>query len=254
MGLTCAWPIGAHLLLVVGPTFLLAGFVKGVIGLGLPTIAMALLAQAMTPAEAAALLLVPSFVTNIVQMATGPVLGPLIRRLWPMMLAIGGGTWLGSGIITGTHAGAASASLGAVLIVYAVFGLSSLRPAVPGWSEPWLGPTVGLTTGLVTGATGVFVIPAVPYLQALGLEKDELVQALGVSFTVSTVALAVSLAGGGAMDLADARLSLLALAPALLGMAVGGRVRSRISPALFRRCFFAGLLLLGLHLALRPLL
>ena len=67
--------------------FVLAGFVKGVIGLGLPTVAMGLLALLMTPAQAAALLVVPSFLTNVWQ-AMGPELIPLVRRLWPMLLGI----------------------------------------------------------------------------------------------------------------------------------------------------------------------
>jgi hypothetical protein len=53
----------------------------------------------------------------------------------------------------------------------------------------------------MTAATGVFVIPAVPYLQALGFDREELMKALGLSFTVSTVALAWSLAGSGTLDL-----------------------------------------------------
>ena len=60
------------LLLVAVATFLLAGFVKGVVGLGLPTVVMALLALALPPAQAAALLIVPSAVTNVWQFAAGP--------------------------------------------------------------------------------------------------------------------------------------------------------------------------------------
>jgi uncharacterized protein len=108
-------------------------------------------------------------------------------------------------------------------------------------------------TGLVTGATGVFVIPAVPYLQALRLEKDDLVQALGLSFTVSTAALAVNLGGAGALAPA-AGASLLALAPALAGMLVGQWLRARVRPERFRFWFFLGLLALGCHLALRGVL
>lgn len=74
-----------------------------------------------------------------------------------------------------------------------------------------------------------------------------------MSFTVSTVALAVALAGGGALSLSVAGSSLIALVPALLGMVLGGWVRGRVSERVFRRCFFVGLLGLGLHLALRPL-
>ena len=66
--------------------------------------------------------------------------------------------------------------------------------------EPILGPIVGAITGLITAATGVFVIPAVPFLQGIGLEKEELVQALGLSFTVSTLALAVNVGVEGGLQ------------------------------------------------------
>ena len=56
------------MLLPLGCIFLAAGFVKGAIGLGLPTIGMALMTLLLAPAEAAALLLLPNLVTNLVQM------------------------------------------------------------------------------------------------------------------------------------------------------------------------------------------
>ncbi|MNG27029.1 Sulfite exporter TauE/SafE [compost metagenome] len=96
------------------------------------------------------------------------------------------------------------------------------------------------------------MIPAVPYLQAIGLEKDELVQALGLSFSVSTLALAVSLGySGELLQPALVGVSVLALLPALLGMAGGQWLRRRISAERFKRWFFIGLLLLGADLALR---
>ena len=231
-------------LLIVG-TFFFAGLVKGAIGLGLPTVAMGLLGLAMRPSEAAVMLLVPSLVTNIWQLLAGPRFDALLRRLWPMMLGVAVGTLLGSGIIASVTTGAAAAGLGAALVAYAVVGLAKLRLRVPPLAERWLGPLVGAVTGFVTGATGVFVIPAVPYLGSLGLERDELVQALGLSFTVSTVALAAGLALHGALPLAASGASFLALLPALAGMTLGGRVRAKVRPETFRLCFFLGLLALG---------
>jgi hypothetical protein len=119
---------------------------------------------------------------------------------------------------------------------------------VGGRSERWLGPLCGLLTGVITSATGVFVIPAVPYLQALGLSKDELVQALGLSFTVSTLALAAGLLWRGALGGGELSASLLALIPAVLGMLLGQWLRQRISAVLFKRVFFIGLGVLGGHL------
>ncbi|MGO0691900.1 sulfite exporter TauE/SafE family protein [Pseudomonas guariconensis] len=242
--------MGPALWLLVAMTFLLAGAVKGVIGLGLPTIAMGLLGLAMAPSQAAALLILPSTVTNLWQLASGGHLRGLLRRLGPLLLMILAGTLIGSawlGIDSGPWAAHA---LGGALLLYAVYGLLGPTMKVrPAW-EVWLGPLCGLVTGLVTAATGVFVMPAVPYLQSLGLSRDEMVQALGLSFTVSTLALALGLAGQDALGGQTLGASLLMLVPALLGMLGGQWLRQRISAQVFKRCFFIGLALLGGHLLL----
>ncbi len=234
-------------------TFVVAGFVKGVIGLGLPTVAMGLLAVIMTPAQAAALLVAPSLLTNVWQ-AMGPELAPLTRRLWPMLLGICVGVWAGGGLLTADGGARASIGLGAVLALYGLLGLISVEFSVPARLEPWLSPLIGAVTGVVTAATGVYMIPSAPYLQAIGLKKDALVQALGLSFTVSTLALAASLVRDGALQISVAGASLLALAPALLGMGLGQWVRARVRSETFRICFFVGSLLLGAHLMLRTLI
>jgi uncharacterized membrane protein YfcA len=236
--------------ILIGATFLLAGLVKGVIGMGLPTVAMGLLALALPPAEAAAILVVPSLVTNVWQLLSGPHFGALARRLWPMMAAVLMGTIAGAGVLAGNVAGLAKIGLGIALVLYAIVGLAGIRLSVAARHEAWLGPLVGAVTGLVTGATGVFVIPALPYLQAIGLERDELIQALGLSFTVSTIALAIGLLRVDAWQMGSVWISLLALVPALIGMQAGTWLRQRIAAATFRRVFFAGLLLLGATLAL----
>ncbi len=242
------------LALVVGATFLLAGFVKGVIGLGLPTVAIALLSLIMPPAHAAAVLVVPSLITNAWQGLIGGHLAPLLGRMWSMMAGILAGTWLGAGSLATDTSGHATTALGAVLVVYALSGLANLRLRVPARAEPALSPLMGVVTGLVTAATGVLVIPAAPYLQCLGMRRDELVQAFGISFTVSTIALAGALSAGGVLGGALAGLSALALLPAILGMLAGQWLRGRVSEPVFRRCLFAGLLALGAHLALRAVL
>lgn len=239
--------------LLVAGTFLLAGLIKGAVGLGLPTVAMGLLGLAMPPVEAAALLLVPSLVTNVWQLLAGPRLAALLRRLWPMMLGIAAGTLAGSRLLVEAAPVAATAALGGALVLYGGVGLARLQWRVPSAMERWAGPLVGLTTGLVTGATGVFVIPAVPYLGSLKLERDDLVQALGLSFTISTVALATGLAMHDALPLAAAGVSLLAVVPALVGMSFGGWLRARARPETFRTCFFVSLLMLGSELVWRGL-
>lgn len=233
--------------------FLLAGFTKGIIGLGLPTISMGLLAVALSPVEAAALLILPSLVTNVWQMLDGPHLRSLLRRLWPLNVGVCLGTWTGAAFLSGLGGPYGALALGIALMAYAASGLAALKLAVPASAERWVGPVAGVTTGAITAATGVFVIPAVPYLQAIGLTKDELVQALGLSFTVSTLALAATLAGSTGLDLSLAWPSVAGVAVALAGMRLGQAVRVRLSPRGFRLWFFTGLLALGAYLAARGL-
>lgn len=239
----------------IGAVFLAAGLVKGVVGMGLPTVAMGLLAVTMAPAEAAALLLIPSLVTNLWQLFIGPSFRGLCRRLWAMMAGIMLGTVAGAGVLAGAHSGAASAGLGAALVLYAILGLLKLGFITPARHEAWASPLVGLATGLVTGATGVFVIPAVPYLQSLRLGRENLIQALGLSFTVSTAALAIGLFRTGALASPTAQLtgSILALVPALAGMFIGQALRRTMSVETFRTVFFSGLLALGMYLMLEVL-
>ena len=234
--------------ILVAAVFVLGGFVKGVVGLGLPTITMGLLSLSMPPAQAAALLVVPSLITNLWQIG-GPGFAALLQRLATMLIGVCAGVALGAGWLNG--GAAASVGLGLALVVYAGLGLLHWRLHVRPALEPWLGPLVGVATGLVTAATGVFVIPAVPYLQALGMEKDELVRALGLSFLVSTIALGASLGLDGALRGPALIGSALVVAPALLGMGAGQWLRGRVKPETFKTLFFSGLLLLGAYLAVR---
>jgi uncharacterized protein len=240
--------------LTVALTFVAAGLVKGVAGMGLPTVAMGLLGLAMAPAEAAAFLVIPSLVTNVWQFLSGPHRLVLLRRTWPMLLSICLATWAAAGLITGSDARRATAWLGAALVAYAATGLARIRLTVPERFEVWLSPAIGAATGVVTGATGVFAVPAVPYLEALGFEKDDLIQVLGLSFTTSTIALAVGLASRGALQVSSAGASAICTLPALLGMAIGQAIRARVNPATFRTVFLVGMLLLGADLAIRSII
>ncbi|HEV7816950.1 MAG TPA: sulfite exporter TauE/SafE family protein [Janthinobacterium sp.] len=237
--------------LAIAATFAVAGMVKGVSGLGLPTVALGLLGLFMHPGEAAALLIVPSLVTNVWQLLAGRHLLPLAGRLWPMLAGICGGTWLGGWLLSGKDLSWAGNALGIALISYALTGLSALKLSIPQRRERLLSPLVGLLTGCVTAMTGVFVIPAVPYLQAMDLDKEDLVQSMGLAFTCSTIALATNLACAGDFQATAAASSFLAVIPALVGMALGQWIRGRISLATFRKFFFSSLFLLGAHLALR---
>jgi uncharacterized membrane protein YfcA len=241
------------ILSVTAGAFLLAGFVKGVIGLGLPTVAVGLLGVVMSPAQAAAILVVPSLITNVWQLVTGGDVMLLTRRLWPMLTGVCVGTLIGAVTLSANNPQAGT-WLGVALIVYAALGLVKVQFKVPPQSETWLGLIVGFLTGMATVATGVFVIPGVPYITAMDFDRNRMVQALGLSFTVSTITLAMALAYQGQLHTEVAWPALLALGVALIGMWFGQIIRNKVKAETFRLCFLLGLLALGVHLASRGLL
>jgi uncharacterized membrane protein YfcA len=246
--------VEAEFLTAVAGAYLLAGFVKGVIGMGLPTVAIGLLGLMVTPAQAAAILVVPSFATNVWQGLAGGELRALLRRLWPMLTGICIGTFVGALTLPRGNGLQATIWLGLALAAYAALGLFKVHFSVPPRAEGWISLVVGIATGVISVATGVFAMPMVPFIQALQFERDRLVQALGLSFTVSTVALALALYHAGEIRLSLAWPALLALVAALVGMPLGQLLRGRIPPDTFRLWFFIALLVLGARLALRGLI
>jgi uncharacterized membrane protein YfcA len=234
----------------VSAIFFVAGLVKGVLGMGLPTLAMGLLGLLMPVPQAAGLLTLPSLVTNLWQALTGAALRSLVRRLWRLQAGVFAGVACAA-VLPVQQGVFPKVLLGVCLAGYGATGLLGWRPPAPTPRMQRLAaPAVGAMTGLVTAITGVFVLPAVPYLQSLQLDRDELAQALGLSFTSSTIALACLLAARGELGMAGTLQSLLALAPALAGMLAGQTLRHGMSEVAFRRCFFGGLLLLGCWLIL----
>jgi uncharacterized protein len=222
------------LLLLIAAAFLLAGFIKGVLGLGLPTVSMGLLAVTMPPAQALAIVIVPAIVTNIWQTFVGPYLRDIVRRLWPLMAGTVIGIWLNAGLLTGPYAPYGTVILGLLLVIYAIVGLSRFSFKVARRDEKWIGGIVGVVTGLISAATGVQVIPSMPFMQAIGMERDELVQALGVFFTTATVALAFNLTTAGLMTAATALPGAVAMAASFAGMFIGQAVLTRMQPDVFR--------------------
>jgi hypothetical protein len=229
--------------MLVAVVFAIAGMVKGVSGMGLPTVAMSLLGLFLPPAQAATLLVVPSLATNVAQ-CRGGQLRELATRLWPMWIGLALATIFSPGPDLGVSASNAQKFLGIVLVLYGLWGL--WRPVLPRVStqRAWPAILAGVFTGLLTAATAVFVIPMVPYLQALRLEKDTMIQALGLSFTIATVALAIRLRGASTFQL-QPTLTGLALLTALAGIWAGGRYRARLSQQTFQRVLFGVFVALG---------
>ncbi|MDP7462264.1 MAG: sulfite exporter TauE/SafE family protein [Alphaproteobacteria bacterium] len=240
-------------LTAIGGTFLIAGMVKGVIGLGLPTVSLALLTVTLDLPSAMALLLVPSFITNLWQAVVGGQGAAILQRIWPFLLLATGTVWIGAIALRQVDLSLLSALLGLLLVIYGVANLAGLRFSLTQHQAAWLGPVLGTVNGVLTGMTGSFVVPGVMFLQAIGLPRDMLIQAMGILFTLSTLALAVALQRNAFVTAELAGLSAAAVPPAIIGMIAGQRLRQNLSEQLFRRTFFIALLVLGTYIIFRAL-
>jgi uncharacterized membrane protein YfcA len=232
----------AHVL-GVALVFVLAGGTKGVTGMGLPTVAASLLGLWLSPPQAAALLVAPSLVTNVAQ-CRGPNWRRLAAMLWPAWLALAVVTIWAPDLGAWPLSISARQALGCVLVLYGLWGLWRPEPPKLPPESAWVGAFAGAVTGIVTAATSVFVIPFVPYLQAIRLGKDAMVQALGMSFTVATLALAARLQAVDGLRLLSIQ-SGVALAASLFGMWLGAAVRARVSAKIFQRSLMLTFIALG---------
>jgi len=234
----------ADLVFYVAAVFVAAGAVKGITGLGLPTVGVSLLGLAMPPATAATLLVLPSLATNVAQCA-GRHGRSLLRRFGLLWLFIALGCLFTPVPTVGRSAGFARMALAVLLILYGLWGLLRAKLPHPGAWEKRLSPFIGYAGGVMTVATGVFMIPVSPWLQALRLKKDEMVQALGITFTVCTLGLAVRLGMDRVPLLQFGLPGAVALAAAFAGMAIGARVRRRWDQQTFSRAMFAVFVVIG---------
>jgi uncharacterized protein len=232
-------------LAAIAGTFFLAGAVKGVVGFGLPTVSLALLTVAFGLPQAMALMLVPAFVSNAWQAVVGGRPLALLGRIWPFLLMAGVTVGIGALALTRIDLYLLSGLLGLLLVVYSVMSLAGLRLSFTPRQEAWVGPVIGSMNGVLTGMTGSYVVPGVMFLQAIGLPRDQLVQAMGMLFLVSTLALGLALGGNDFLSVELAGLSTAALVPTLAGMVLGQRLRRRLPEQRFRQVFFVALLLLG---------
>jgi len=234
--------------------FAAAGLIKGIVGMGLPTVSLALLTATLGLKPAIALMLVPSLVTNLWQALAGGAFQAILRRLWSLLAAACIGVWLGTGLLAKADGALMAGIFGLLLCLYSLFSLATPQISPPGRHETWLSPAVGAVAGVITGLTGSFVVPGILYLQALGLPRDMLVQTMGVVFVVLTVALGVAMSDHGLLTADLGLLSAVAVLPTALGMIAGQRVRRRLPEATFRMVFFCALLALGAYIAARAFL
>jgi uncharacterized membrane protein YfcA len=238
--------------IAVAGAFLAAGTVKGVIGLGQPPVALALMTLTIGLPQAMALLIVPSLATNLWQATRGGHARAILSRHWLFFATAAGTVWLGVALLDRVDPALPAVLLSGLLVVYGAAGLGGFRPRVPDRHLRWAGVPVGVINGITTGMTA-FALPGVFWLQSSGLSRDALIQAMGILFAVLTLALAVSLGDHGRLTPGLALGSVAAVVPSFIGMAIGRCWRDALPEATFRRLFNIALVVLGGTVLIRTL-
>lgn len=232
----------------VAVTGLLAGLVKGTVGMGMKVVMLGLLATIVALPVAIALIIVPGIVSNLWQIFEGPPLTETLRRTWSLFAVFCVGIWVGTEILVLADPAVLTIVLGSLLIVYASYALLAPRLPRPGRHETWMSPVFGGVTGVFGGMTGSDVIPGVPYLQTLDMGRDSLIQAMGILFLLGSSVIAVAFVSKGLLSTEIAAVSAGATVPTLVGYWFGAGFRRRLPEQAFRRLFLAALLLLGLYI------
>lgn len=241
------------LLVAACASFLLAGTVKGLTGLGLPIAAVGILSHFTDPRTAISLIIIPIFVSNIWQMRRQGLFLQSLRNYWPLTLAL-------IGVLGVTVVATSRVDSDWLLIVIGIaiagFSLISL-----GYTPPALAPRLdrpiqvitGVAAGILGGLTGIWGPPLVMYLMARRVDKEEFVRASGLLLFAGGIPLAAGYVHAGQLDGERALLSLGLVIPTLLGFAVGEVLRKRLDSEQFRKLILLFFLIVGLNLVRRAI-
>jgi uncharacterized membrane protein YfcA len=242
-----------NLLAIACAAFFFAAFSKGITGMGFATTCLPILALTIGLEVALPLVLVPSVASNIIVQIEAGHFRESLRRFWPMLVAAMIGVVIGLALLTWMETRLAAAALGGVLIVYGLFALRTPNLTLPPHLEKPLGPVTGLLTGIVNGLTGSQLMPVLPYLMALRLDRERFVQAINCSFTLSSLVMAAGLSTIGLMNVETTLVSALGVVPVWIGLKLGSKVRQRLSPELFRKLVIYMLMVSGVLLLARAI-
>ncbi len=240
-------------LAAVAAVFLFAGFIKGIVAIGLPAISISLLSHIIGVREAVFITLAPAFLTSVAQAIAGPALVPSIKRLWPLLV-------LGAiAVIAASHVAVygnpriLAGTVGFLIALYAAASLLRFRFPHPGKYEKYWTPLVGVIGGLLGGMSGMFAMPAVPYIQSLGVNREEMIQSIAIWFTVGALAMMLALGVRAAFTPQIMMMSGVAIVTAMIGIWFGTKARGRMPEKLFLNVFFTAFLLMGAFIVWKAL-
>ena len=241
-------------LLIASLFLLLGGGIKGVIGLGLPLVSVPLLTYLLPVPVAISVLAAPVMVANCYQAMRGGLLVPVLRRIWPLLVAMVIGVLLGAQLLISLNEKALYLILGAMVVILGLVYLFGANLTVSPRYERKAGVTIGFGAGLLGGVSSFLGPPVVLYLVALQLAKEHFIVALAAVFFLASLPLYGTLAVGGVMGMPELLLSLYAIFPVMLGVFAGQQLRRVLPQERFRQAVLVMLVLIGFLLIRRGLM
>lgn len=238
-------------ILAVCAIFLLAGLVKGVIGMGLPAIAIGLLSLVMEPRMAIAVAMIPMILTNLWQAWRGPGALGAFRRHWiimilmPVMVALT--VWI-AGRLSGAFI---EIALGASILLFVGAEFAQLNPKISDRADPYAQIGFGLFGGILAGLTSIWAVSIAPYLQARGVQKEDFVGTTGLLIFLGSIPLMIGYLGQGHLRSDTALLGLIGLVPSMVGFRLGEVIRHKTSQEQFKTLFLIGFAAIALNLLRR---
>jgi len=242
----------ADILLVVACAFLIGGLVKGLIGGGLPSIVVPIMALVIEPAWAAAATLIPVIATNVWQVVDGKRAIAVLRRFWVYYGCFALGVVAGSQILVRLPPQTAALLIGIAVVLMSPVAIASNRFHVSKQREVWLNPVAGSCMGVMGGTTVIFT-PTLIYFAALRVDKDTYVTAAALTALFCMIPLYLGLGFSAVLTWDVVRASLVLLVPTMAGYFMGRALRGTISEWAFRIILTTSLVLIGVGLVYKGL-
>lgn len=238
------------LILLAAAVTLFAGFVKGAVGFAMPMIMMSAFAALMPAPVALALLILPTFVTNIAQAfrqgraAAWDSAREFRWHILPMVAALALSAQFAERIPAAWMAGL----LGAPILGFALWQLAGRRMTLRIEHRRRAEVGLGIIGGLYGGISGIWGPPLIVLLLSLHVEKRAMLRVQGVVFLIGSVALFAAHLRSGVLNGQTLPLSALMVVPAMAGNRIGLAVQDRLDAGKFRRWTLILLALTGANL------
>jgi uncharacterized membrane protein YfcA len=240
-------------LLVIALAVLLGGFVKGVVGIGLPIVSIAVLSSVIDAHFALGIIMFPLMFTNLWQMLRAGRPLAVIRRFWPLMASMLICIWVGTHLVTRLPGASLYGFIGAAVVLFTTANYFTPDWHLPARSERWAAPIAGALSGLLGGISTIWGPPLTMLFIMIRLPKEAFIQATGTIWFAASIPLLMGYRQNGILDDSTAVLSLAACLPSFVGQWVGTWVRARIEQESFRKVLLIVFFLIGLHLIRRAL-